>query len=265
MLSVRELLAGCGLFGHAESTTRVALARAVAGGLLVTPKRGFYGLGEAARPVADEVSRWPQGESRTVEWTGRWVAIHVGAIGRSDRVALRARERALELLGFAEFERGLHMRPDNLVGGCASLRERFYALLPAGVEKGTVFAVDELSPNDVAHARTLWDCEGIDAGYREATAQLMSWLDGSEKLPLDRAAREVYEIVNDSIRHLVFDPLLPKPLVNTDARARFRATVVRLDAIGRKIWYRFGSELRYANNRTTEVDIASISNKETTQ
>ena len=263
MLSVRELLAGCSLFGHAESSTRVALARAVGSGLLVTPKRGFYGLGERARPVADEVGRWRQGEARTVAWTGRWVAVHVGAMGRSDRAALRARERAFELLGFAEFERGLHLRPDNLMGGCGSLRERLNALLPEGSEHGTVFTLDDLAPADLAHARSLWDCAGLDAAYREETARMTAWLEDADSLPLDRAAREIYDMVNEAIRRLVFDPLLPAPLVDTEARARFRATVLRMEGIGREIWYRFLGEARPAGTRDPASGISDSPTEET--
>lgn len=238
-LSVRELLAACALFSLPENAVRVALARAVTAGLLVAPRRGCYALGPEARPLAQEVSRWRRTEALMTGWTGEWIAVHVGATGRSDRTALRARERAFGLLGFAEFERGLHLRPDNLAGGAEALRARLRALLPSGTEAGTLFVLRGLAGDDEQRARQLWDAAALDATYRDTTARLSTWLDGAHALPLDRAARESFEIGHDAIRQLMFDPLLPAPLVDAQARARFMSAVARYDDAGKAIWQRF--------------------------
>lgn len=238
-LSVREILAACAVFGLPENAVRVALARAVAAELLVAPRRGHYRLGPEARPLAAAVGRWREASAQLVDWSGDWIGVHVGATGRSDRPALRARERAFGLLGLAEFERGLHLRPDNLAGGVAALRERLRSLLPPGTESGTVFVLGGLAPADAEHAASLWDGAALDAGYRDTTAQLTAWLESAQRLPLARAARESFVLGNDAIRRVVFDPLLPAPLVDAQARARFTATVARFDAAGRRIWRRF--------------------------
>lgn len=238
-LAVRELLAACAVFGLEENSTRVALARGVAAGLLVAPERGCYALGPAARPIADEVNRWRLTLTRLSAWNGGWLAVHVGATGRSDRSALRARERAFAMLGLGEFERGLHLRPDNLAEGIAGMRHRLAALLPAGVEAGTVFSMANLAPDDHQRACTLWDGAALDAGYRDAAAQLQAWMDAASTLPLSRAAREAFGLGNDAIRRVVFDPLLPAPLVDAEARARFVATVVHFDDFGKAVWQRF--------------------------
>jgi len=243
-LGVRELLAACAVFGLPENSVRVALARAVAAELLVAPSRGRYALGPQARPLADEVGRWRNTIAQLTDWAGDWVAVHVGASGRSDRPALRARERAFALLGMAEFERGLHLRPNNLVGGVTALRARLAALLPDGIETGTVFVASDLAPADAAHARSLWDGAALDAGYRDTTAQLTEWLEESARLPLHRAAREAFDLGNEAIRRIVFDPLLPAPLVDARARARFIAAVSRFDHAGQAIWRRFLAQAR---------------------
>ncbi|WP_395692503.1 TRAP transporter large permease subunit, partial [Piscinibacter sp.] len=99
-LGVRELISACALFELPENNVRVALARAVAAGQLATPRRGAYALSAQSRPLADEVGRWRSLEDQIVEWRGDWLAVHVGATGRSDRPALRARERAFgKLIG----------------------------------------------------------------------------------------------------------------------------------------------------------------------
>lgn len=238
-MSVRELLAACALFGISDNSARVALARAVAAGLMVAPRRGHYALGPQARPLADEVGRWRQLNQQLLDWPGGWVGVHVGATGRSDRPALRARERAFGLLGLAEFERGLHLRPDNLEGGAEALRQRLAALAPEGTDTGTVFALQGLSAGDEARARSLWECSALDTGYRDTTARLSAWLDTARSLPLERAARECFELGHAAIRQLIFDPLLPAPLVDAGARQRFIAAVKRFDDAGQAIWQRF--------------------------
>lgn len=236
---VRELIAACALFGLPENSVRVALARAVAAGLLVTPQRGLYALGPQARALAAEVGRWRRLADQMVEWSGDWIAVHVGANGRSDRSALRARERAFGLLGLAEFERGLHLRPDNLAGGVQALRVRLAALLPEGAGTGTAFVIRDLAAADSARACGLWDVGALDTLYGETSARLAAWLAQAAALPLERAARESFELGDQAIRQLVFDPLLPAPLVDTEARQRCIATVARYDDVGKTIWRRF--------------------------
>lgn len=251
-LGVRELLSACALFGLPENSVRVALARAVAAGLLVTPRRAVYVLGPAARPLADEVGRWRGMAQQLVAWNGDWIAVHVGAAGRSDRPALRARQRAFELLGLAEFERGLHLRPDNLVGGAEALRSRLQTLLPAGAQAGTVFTLRDLSPAAAERARALWDTAALNATYRDTTARLTAWREQARTLPLDQAAREVFELGDRAIRQLVFDPWLPAPLVDEDARGRFIAAVTRHDDIGQAIWRQYLGAVRAQSSlRTT--------------
>lgn len=259
MLSVRELLAACALFGVPANSVRVALARAVATGLLVIPQRGCYALGPQARALADEVGRWRGLAAQMVDWQGDWIAVHVGATGRSDRAALRERERAFGLLGLAEFERGLHLRPANLAGGVGALRTRLCALVPEGTETGTVFGLRELSAPDLQRARGLWDGLALDAAYRDGTARLTAWLEAADGLPLDRAAREAFDIGNEAIRQLVFDPLLPAPLVDAGARERFIAAVARYDEAGKAIWRRF-----LAAERLRQARQPSIATEETT-
>lgn len=238
-LGVRELLAACALFGLQENAVRVALARGVTAGLLQASRRGCYVLGPEARPLAREVGRWRRTEALMTDWSGDWIAVHVGATGRSDRTALRARERAFGLLGLAEFERGLHLRPDNLAGGVEALRRRLRALVPSGVETGTLFVLGGLAEGDEQRACQLWDAAALDATYRDTTARLGAWLDGAHALPLDRAARESFEIGHQAIRQLMYDPLLPAPLVDAQARQRFIRAVAGYDDAGKAIWQHF--------------------------
>ena len=236
-LTAREAVASCALFGVGESSTRVALARLAVAGMVEATGRGAYRLGPQAQELAAHVANWRDAEQRLCEWTGGWIAVHVGALGRRDRAALRARERALQLLGLAEFERGLHIRPANLVGGADGVRARLHAL---GLDQAAaVFVARDFDPAREQQARTLWDGRELTRRYRDTKRRLDAWLARADALALEVAARESYMLGNDAIRELVFDPWLPAPLVDAEARSAFVAAVVRFDAAGHAIWQRF--------------------------
>lgn len=233
-LSAREAIASCALFGIRENSVRVALARLAGGGLIESAGRGRYRLGPNATGLAAEVASWRTAEQRVRHWDGTWVAVHVGGLGRSDRVALRARDRALALLGLREMDRGLFLRPDNLTGGVEAVRERLYKL---GLDtSAAVFSLRELDPARDVRARQMWDGEALTRGYLDMSRRLNRWLEQADDLEPDVAARESFLLGNDAIRQLVFDPLLPAPLVDAGARRTFSDTVRLFDAAGHRIW-----------------------------
>ncbi len=236
-LASREAVASCALFGIRENSVRVALARLSAAGLIEAVERGEYRLGSNAAGLADEVATWRDVERRVREWDEGWVVVHVGGLRRSDRAALRARDRALGLLGLRELDGGLFVRPDNLVGGVRAVRERL-AKLGLG-DEAAVFVAHDFDPGREARGAALWDGRALDRGYRETRACLEDWLAGAEPRALDVAARESFVLGNEAIRRIVFDPLLPAPLVDVAARRAFVETVLRFDAVGHSIWNRF--------------------------
>lgn len=237
-ISAREAVAACALFEVGEGHARVALTRLVAGGLVEPVGRGAYRLGPAAADLAAEVAGWRDVARRAVDWSGGWIAVHVGALGRSDRAALRARSRAFELLGLRELERGLHLRPDNLAGGVASVRARLVAL---GLDAAApVFVARDFDAALDRRARALWDGSTLTRRYRDGARRL----DAARPRPGARAGlpavlRDAWRTGNDAIRDMLFDPLLPAPLVDVDARRAFFDAVLRYDAAGRAIWQQF--------------------------
>ncbi|MET0917366.1 MAG: PaaX family transcriptional regulator C-terminal domain-containing protein [Burkholderiales bacterium] len=161
----------------------------------------------------------------------------LAGLGRSNRVALRARERALRMLGLGELERGLHLRPDNLVGGVHAIRER---LVKLGLEKAAaVFVAKGFDPSRERRARTLWDGRALTRRYRAKSRHLGDWLARSGTLKPQVTARESFLLGNDAIRGLGFDPWLPAPLADVEARHVFVDAVVRFDTAGHAIWKRF--------------------------
>lgn len=236
-LTARDAVRAGALFGIPGNAVRVALARLAAAGMVASAGRGAWRLGRNATALAADVGAWRDANRRTLPWSGDWVAVHVGALPRSDRVALRARTRALGLAGTRELERGLHVRPDNLEGGVAALRGRLYGL---GLDRGAaVFRIGALDRAREKRARALWDGRALARGYRATRARLLRWLDGARPPGLDAAARESFRLGDAAIRQLVFDPLLPSPLVDEAARRAFVDALVRFDAAGHAIWRDF--------------------------
>ena len=236
-LTARDAVRACALFGIPANGVRVALARLSAAGLVAPVERGAYRLGRRASTLAADVAAWRDANARTREWAGDWIGVHVGALGRSDRPALRARSRALGLLGLRELDRGLHVRPDNLAGGVDAVRSRLVRL---GLERdAAVFRAGGFDADRERRARALWDGKALARGYRSTGARLERWLANARRLDLEAAARESFLLGDEAIRQLVFDPLLPPPLVDEQARADFVGTVIRFDAAGQAIWKDF--------------------------
>ena len=236
-LPVRVAIAAAALFGISENNVRVAFARLSAEGLIEASGRGAYRLAEAAADLAREVAGWRAAEERVRAWHGAYLAVHSSPLGRTDRTALKRRARALSMLGFAELDRGFHVRPDNLDGGVDAIRTRLYGL---GLEKeAAVFVASEFSPDVEVRVRTLWDGKALTLSYKKLRAQLEKWLARADQLEPQVAARESFLLGGSAIRHIVYDPLLPPPFVDVDERRRFVAAVRVMDREGRKIWRRF--------------------------
>jgi phenylacetic acid degradation operon negative regulatory protein len=233
-LTAADAVRAGGFFGIRENSVRVALVRLSSEGLLASAGRGAYSLGPSAVKVAQALSSWRRAESQVCDWTGRWIAVGTGSLGRSDRTAVRQRERALALAGLRDLDGNLHVRPDNLAGGAPLIRERLRHLgLPP---EAPVFIATDLEAALDAHARTLWQGQALSHAYVATQRQLETWMARADELEPEVAARESYLLGNDAIRQLVYDPLLPAPLVNTEARHAFTQAVIAFDEAGHRIW-----------------------------
>ncbi len=235
-ISAQDAIRACSLFGLTANNVRVSLARLAAENLIEGAGRASYRLGPAALQLAGEVATWRAAEQRMRPWNGDFVAVFTGDLGRSDRAALRRRKRALDMLGFAEFRRGLYLRPDNIEKDLSGVRQRLRNL---GLEaRASVFLAngwDEATQNTLAE---LWNTEQLNAHYRHLRGQLLDWLERCGELDPVEAARESFLLGGRAIRQVVFDPLLPAPFIDVAARHAFLAAVKRYDAAGRAIWQR---------------------------
>lgn len=233
-LDAAEAIRACALFDISTNNARVALNRLMSAGLIENTGRGAYRLGAAGRALRRDVGAWRDAEARVRPWDGGWVAVIAGGVKRSDRAAFRAQERAFAMVGLHQLDDGLFVRPDNFAGGVAFTRERLRTL---GLDPATpVFAAREFDAARDARARGLWDGRALERNYARGCEMLEASLARCAGLSLDAAARESYLMGDQGIRQIVFDPMLPEPLVSVPVRQAFVDTVRRYDENGRRIW-----------------------------
>lgn len=258
-MPVSALVEAAALFGIAENSVRVALARLLAAGRIGRDERGRYRLGAGAEPVGARVRAWRDLEQRLRPWDGGgYVAVLAGPA--RPRSAARRRERALRLLGLRELMPGIAVRPDNLRGGGDATRE---ALLALGL--GPKDGVARLCALDAAtehRARRLWDAAALRAGYRRALGELARSERRLGRLRPEEAMVESFLLGGRVIRQLVLDPLLPEEILGSEDRSRLLAAMHRYDALGRACWApflaRFDVPHRAAPADTRFGDAASL-------
>lgn len=231
---VDRLVECAAMFRIRENALRVALARLRAEGRVECPERGRYRLGPGAAAVQREVSSWRDTEQGLERWAGGWIGVHSAGLPRSERARVRARRRALALLGFRRLAPGLEVRPANLRGGAAPLRNRLVTL---GLEpEAPVLEITSLDAATDAHARTLWDGAALVRGYRAARQRLRESAERLRALPRAQACVESFLLGGEAIRRIVLDPKLPEELVPGDERRALIETMRAYDEIGRACW-----------------------------
>lgn len=233
-LTVQVAIRAGRIFELTENNIRVTLARLSSEGLIESAQRGSYRLGPASEELADQVARWQSAESRLVPWQGKYFAVHCGHLGRSDRKALKLRERAFKFLGFRQLESGFYIRPNNLSGGVTDIRKRLKVF---GLEpEANVFVAEDLDTARQNQLTALWDVEQLEEGYRGHQSRMHRWLERYEELEYDDAARESYLLGGQAIRMLVFDPWLPDQMIDSALRHEFVQSVYQFNEVGRAIW-----------------------------
>lgn len=236
-MPVRALVAAGELFGISAESIRVALVRLCGAGTVERNERGQYRLASAAEPVQHHVAAWTRTEERVVAWRGGWIAVHTAALPRADRTRVRRRERALHFLGFRRLAPHLFVRPDNLKGGVATVRDELPAL---GLEReAVVFGIAELDAATESRARALWNADALRRGYRTTAAVLTRSAARLERLPEHEAMVESFVLGGRAIRQIALDPLLPEPIVPAGERAALVEAMRAYDRAGRARWRGF--------------------------
>jgi phenylacetic acid degradation operon negative regulatory protein len=234
-LEVALLVRAAALFGFEAGAVRVTLSRLVAAGHVESAGRGRWRLTATAAGLADQVATWRGLERRVRPWSGGWIGVATGGLGRTDRAAVRRRERALSMFGFRELRPGLQIRPDNRAEPLPVLRS---ALERVGLEADApVFAMSDLGPEQ-PHAVALWDGARLAAGYRAHREAIVAVRAAVATVPVELAAREVFVTGSAVLKLLAFDPLLPDAIVDPAPRRALVEAMAAFDAEGRVVWRR---------------------------
>jgi phenylacetic acid degradation operon negative regulatory protein len=225
------------LFGIDAAAVRVAVGRLVREGLLIQVERGRYAIGGRGAALQTRVRGWRDAEARTRQWDGGWLLVLVDHLGRTDRVRLRARERALRLSGFARSEAGFWARPENLA---ARLETIVAEAIELGLDPAAIaFAGAAALPLEEVKLRRLWSAETLGESYRGWIEAMAASLARLPTMTKDAAARETLLLGQAVIRAINLDPLLPAEMVDAALRRRMIADMVAYDAAGRRAWQEF--------------------------
>lgn len=240
-MPVRALIEAGALLGIEENNVRVSLARLYAAGRIERDERGRYRLGPAVAAISGRLRSWRDLGQRQRAWRGDWLAVHCARLGRGP--ARRRRERALELLGFREFETGFSLRPNNLRGGLDAVREQLVSLA-TGVDAtdtalGRVFLVRDFDPASDFAARSLWDAAALADDCRDSLTDLRESEARLPHLSDEEAMIESFLVGGRILRQLVRHPLLPPEILDPEPLAALLAAMKRYDALGRDAWARF--------------------------
>jgi len=234
---VRHLIQFGDCFEINENTIRVTLARLVKSQMILSEQRGFYRIAPSALCMQQQLWQWRTLEPITKPWQGDYIMISCHDIGRTDRIALHKREKALSLLGFTSLEKDLYLRPDNLIYTHAEIKQKLIAL---GMDpRGRVFMASDFECSHEEMIGQLWQPERLNAGYLEQEQRMRHWMFHQHSYPAKQAVQESYVLCQRAIRSIFFDPLLPEPYVNSAYRERFMTTTRHFEINGIAIWRDF--------------------------
>jgi len=112
-------------------------------------------------------------------------------------------------------------------------------LYRVGLEKEALVCQAQcLDEKNEQRARILWDGVALNSDYAHTQQRLEQWMARANDLELATAARESFLLGQTAIRKMIYDPLLPTPLVDVQLRQDCLATVQRFDQLGHEIWRR---------------------------
>jgi phenylacetic acid degradation operon negative regulatory protein len=235
--SVRYLIK-CGfLFNITENTMRVTIARLTKNGTITSHSRGFYSISTQSLVVENELWNWRSGQKITTSWNGQYYAVACQSLGRSDRTALKKREKSLLLMGFASMEKDLYLRPTNLIFTPQQIQNKLTTL---GLEKNAkFFTITDVNTPHQTLISDMWNTSGLMKQYQEQEELLGDWMKKQHALNQDQQLMESYLLSKRAVRIIFFDPLLPDPYIIGQTRDRFVDMARRFERNSFGIWRDF--------------------------
>ncbi len=233
-LSASYLIAAGSLFGLEPNNMRVALARLVKDGALLSVGRGQYGLGSRSGTLNTLVRNWAKAEQTLVAWKGGWLTVLTGHLARSSKTQRRGNERALGLYGFAQAQPGFWVRPANLSRTLIPLR---CELIDLGLDENAICTeTASLQPPSAVQPETLWPIGSLTKRYESNCQMLASSEQRLAAMNEQECARETLLVGRAVTRDILLDPLLPEPLIDVNARRAMIEAMRSYDRIGKNYW-----------------------------
>jgi phenylacetic acid degradation operon negative regulatory protein len=189
--------------------------------------------------LSETARRWVSAEQRIGPWDGRWLVVHTAHLGRRDKRALSARERALTLVGFAALYPGFWCRPANYRETPAETRSR---LLQLGLESEAILLRGDSLLGESKPLEELWPRDNLELRYATLSKAMQDSMHGSAARDSNLLARETFLLGEAVIRQINSDPLLPDSMIDVQARRKMHETMVAYDAFGRGAWARFQND-----------------------
>jgi phenylacetic acid degradation operon negative regulatory protein len=226
------------LFGISENNIRVTLNRLQSTKMLSLLDRGYYQLGKGGEKFAREINSWRDAESSLLpSWNESWIAVQTNMLSKSDKKQTRENERALKIVGLRKVFTDMYVRPANIAGGAAVVREKLCTL---GLSKqAVVYCASEFDLKLQSKIRNLWNTEELEKQYKQGISDVEASLLRLPNLTLEEATFESFHVGDYALHQLVFDPLLPSPLTDEALRREFSELVKHYDDVGAQIWHRF--------------------------
>ena len=211
-LNAAYFVAAGRLFDMHPNAVRVALGRLVKDQSLIQVARGVYSLGSRGGELHAMVRNWSTIEQTLKPWDGGWLAAYLGQLTRTNKSKVRARERALRLVGFAAADANLWLRPDNFLESLIMTRCR---LVHLGLEETVMISkIEEFQPTQAIDPSRLWDRVTMESRYQWCIEQLAASVGRLATLNSSAAARETLLLGRSVTRVILLDPLLPEQMVN---------------------------------------------------
>lgn len=236
-IDIGHLIGWGRLFDIDDTATRVAAGRLVKQGLLKSLARGHYTIGPKGKLVADKASSWTLVEQKIGPWTSDWILVYTSHLGRTNKKALRARDRAFRLSGFAELVTGLWCRPSNYTEALSATKEQMVAL---GLDATAIVTLaSDVASNDAINMTKLWPRKQIEADYRRHIQAMQKSAKRLDKLSIEEAASETFLLGEAVIRHINADPLLPIEMIDSALRKQLIEEMVAYNQLGKAVWQQF--------------------------
>jgi len=234
-----SLIEAGALFGIDSRAIRVAVARLVKDRVLTTAARGVYKVGGRGDHLHRTVTSWVNTGSTLKPWDGTWLAVYLGNLKRANRTAVRARERALRLKGFAALDSYLAVRPANLDIPLARIRA---GLIELGLgTRANLLLIEQAEP--ALEFEDLWDTAALESRYLRHIRDLQRSTGRINGLDTFAAAKETLLVGREVTRDIVLDPLLPDEMVDTELRTEMIEQMKIYDVLGKNCWRKFYAAL----------------------